>query len=74
MKTGEAIRERIKELIRERRMTEYGLTIKSGMPSSTVRSVMNSKARNPRVSTITLICTGLNITVREFYNSELFCD
>lgn len=72
MSTGDAIRERIRELIRERGLTEYGLILKAGMPPSTVKSVMNSKARNPRVCTITMICAGLNITLREFYDSELF--
>lgn len=72
MDTGEAIRSRITELMSMRGLTEYGLILKAGMPPSTVKSIMKGKARNPRVCTITLICTGLNISVREFYNSELF--
>lgn len=72
MNTGEAVRLRITELMSMGGLTEYGLIMKAGMPPSTVKSVMKRKARNPRVCTITLICTGLNISVREFYNSELF--
>lgn len=72
MNTGEAVRLRILELMEKSSLTVYGLIMNAGMPPSTVKSIMKGKARNPRVCTITVICTGLNISVREFYDSELF--
>lgn len=74
MKTVEAIRIRIKELMKEKGMSEYRLISRTGMPPSTVKSVLKGKSENPRVCTITGLCKGLGITVKEFYDSELFDD
>ncbi len=74
MKTGDAIRKRIKELRLEREMSEYRLIRRSLLAPSTIKSVLTQKSRDPRVSTITLICDALGITIREFYNSPLFED
>lgn len=74
MRTGEAVRKRIKELREERGMTEYRLTRNTLLAPSTIKSVLGKKSHDPQVSTITLICDGLGITVREFYNSPLFED
>lgn len=72
MKTVEAIRVRIKELMKESGMSEYRLICHTGMPPSTVKSVLKGKSENPQVCTITGLCKGLGITVKEFYDSELF--
>lgn len=74
MKTGEAIRKRIKELRREKGMTEYQLIQKSLLSPSTIKSVLRGKSRAQNTNTVTTICTDLGITVREFYNSPLFED
>lgn len=74
MKTGEAIRKRIKELRLEQDMSEYRLIRRSLLAPSTIKSVLKQKSKDPRVSTVTLICDALGITIREFYNSPLFED
>ena len=74
MTNGELVRTRIRELMEENGMTEYRLIQKSGMPSSTVKSILSGKAADPRTGTIAFICRGLQISVKEFYNSDLFGD
>ncbi len=74
MTTGDATRLRIAELIEEKGMTKYRLLCSSELSPTTVKNIMNGKTRNPLASTITLICDGLGITLREFYNSPLFDD
>lgn len=74
MQTAIAIRERIYELMKEKKLNKYQLIYKTGIAPSTLKSVLNGKSRNPGAKTITLICTGLDVTVREFYNSDLFDD
>lgn len=74
MTTGDATRMRIAELLEKRGMTKYRLLCSSELSPTTVKNIMNGKTRNSLTSTITLICDGLGITLREFYNSPLFDD
>lgn len=74
MTTGDAIRKRIRDLLKVKRMTVYRLTYEACLPPSTVKSVLSGKSKSPGACTITQICTGLGVTVREFYDSEIFDD
>lgn len=44
----------------------------SGIAPSTIYSMLNQKSQNPGVVSIKKICDELQITVREFFDSELF--
>ena len=43
------------------------LAIKSNMTQSTLQSIVSGATRNPKILTITKICLGLNISVKEFF-------
>ena len=43
-----------------------------GVSPSTIYSLLNTKSKNPGVVTIKIICDGLDISVREFFDSDLF--
>lgn len=68
----EAIEKRILELCNERNIAINTLANISGVSPSTVYSILNEKSQNPGVVSIKKICDGLNITIREFFDSELF--
>ncbi len=72
MRTKEAVAQRIIELCNERRIAVNALANISGMSPSTVYSMLNHKSNNPGVVSIKKMCDGLNITVREFFDSPLF--
>lgn len=72
MKILEATNMRIEELRKERRMTEYALIYQAGMPPSTVKSILHGRSTNPGIVNIKKIAEGLNVSIREFYDSELF--
>ncbi len=74
MKVCEATNMRIQQLRKERRMTVYALIYRSGMPSSTVKSILHGKSQNPGIVNIKKIAEGLGVTIREFYNSDIFDD
>lgn len=74
MTIQEATIKRVRELCRERRMSEYALIYLTGMPASTVKSILNGKSRNPGIANIKKIAEGLGISIREFYNSDIFDD
>lgn len=68
----EAIEKRIIELCNERNIAINALANVSGVSPSTVYSILNEKSQNPGVCSIKKICDGLDITIREFFDCELF--
>ena len=72
MRTKEAVAQRILELCRERNIAVNVLANISGVSPSTIYSMLNQKSQNPGVVSIKKICDGLEITVREFFDSPLF--
>lgn len=74
MNIGEAVKERILELCRERDITINKLSSLSGVTQSTVNNIVSGRNRSTTISTIKKLCDGLGITVEEFFRSELFKD
>jgi len=72
MDTSSAIAMRIVELCRERGITIHKLSYLSGVPDSTLRGIIYQRGKNPGVITIKKLCNGLDITVTEFFNTDIF--
>lgn len=72
MTTIEAITQRILNLCNERNITPNKLGTISGIDPSTITSIFYGKSKNPGIVTIKEICDGLNITIYDFFNDELF--
>ena len=72
MNTKEAIAKRIIELCEQRNMAINALANVSGVSPSTVYSMLNEKSQNPGVVSIKKLCDGLEITLREFFDSPIF--
>ena len=74
MNIKEAVEKRIIELCNERNIAINTLANISGVSPSTVYSMLGTKSKNPGVVSIKKLCDGLDITVRDFFNSDLFDD
>lgn len=74
MTTKEAVAQRIIDLCVERNIAVNALANISGVAPSTIYSMLNTKSQNPGVVSIKKICDGLEITVRQFFDSPLFDD
>lgn len=72
MKLNEAIAYRIKELMKERGMTQYQLYLKTGVPQSTLSTIMKCSYPSMKVRIIYEICDGLEINLEDFFASDLF--
>lgn len=72
MNTKEAIAARIIQLCKERGIAINALANTSGVAPSTIYSMLNTKSKNPGVVSIKKLCDGLEITVRDFFNTDLF--
>ena len=74
MTAKEAVAKRIVQLCNERNIAINALANISGMSPSTVYSILNEKSQNPGIVSINKLCDGLEISIREFFNSGLFDD
>ena len=72
MNIGEAVRERILELCRERDISINRLSSMSGVTQSTVNNIVSGRNRSTTISTIKKLCDGLGITIEQFFHSDLF--
>jgi len=68
----DAIKSRIRELCRERCVTINGLAMLAGVNQSTINDLVKGESKNPKVLTILRICLGLDIKLRDFFDSPLF--
>lgn len=74
LNTKEAVAQRIIELCAQREIAINSLANISGVAPSTVYSMLNRKSQNPGVVSIKKLCDGLEISVRQFFDSPLFDD
>ena len=72
MNTQQAVANRIRELCKERGITPNGISIISGVPQATVKSILNGESKNPGIVTIKKLCDGVGITITEFFDTDYF--
>ena len=72
MNIGEAVKLRILELCQENRITVNRLSTLSGITQSTLSNITGGRNNSTTISTIKKICDGLEISVQDFFRSELF--
>ena len=74
MNTKIAVANRIIQLCNERNFAINALANISGISPSTLYSVLNEKSQNPGIVTIKKLCDGLEISLREFFDADIFDD
>ena len=72
MNIGEACRIRIQELCDKRGITLNKLAIISGITQSTLNNIVSGRNKSTTVCTIKKICDGIEISITEFFSSEIF--
>ena len=72
MKISEAISKKILCILNERDISLNKLSSICCLTQSTVDSLVNGKSKNPKLLTIIRICDGLGITLKDFFDDELF--
>ena len=72
MRTKDAVSLRIQQLCAQKGLAVHELAMLSGVAPSTVYCMLNQKSQNPGVVSIKKLCDGLGITVRQFFNCDLF--
>ena len=72
MTTAEAVRDRILQLCEQRNMTINKLATVSALPPSSVKNILYGKSQNPKLLTIKMLCDGLDISISDFFDSDIF--
>ncbi len=72
MQLNEAVAARIRELCAQQHITQYGLSMQSGVPQSTLSTIMSCAFPSMKMRIIYEICEGLGISLAEFFASPLF--
>ena len=74
MNTKNAVANRIIQLCNQKNIAINALANISGISPSTLYSVLNEKSQNPGIVTIKKLCDGLEISLREFFDADIFDD
>lgn len=74
MYLSEAIRIRINNLITENNLNGNKLALYSGMNRSNINRFLRRKNKSIKIESITLICQGLNISLKDFFDDDVFKD
>ena len=62
----------IKRLCREKGISYYELSYKSTVPLTTLMHIIDGETKNPGLFTISKICGGLGISLKDFFDSKEF--
>lgn len=68
----EAIIKHLQDICRQRNMKYNELATVSGVTPSTVYSLMDASRKDLSVITLKKLCDGLDMTITEFFDDELF--
>jgi len=74
MTVKDAVVLRFKEICKERNIKYNELATRSGVTPSTAYSMMDEKRRDISITTIKKFCDGLDMTLGDFFNADVFND
>ena len=72
MDTREEVSQRIQQLCAAHGYSINSLARKSGVPPTTLKNIIYGNSRNPGIVTIKLICDGLEISLYDFFDADVF--
>lgn len=68
----EALIYRLKSKIEETGMTQYELSLKSGVPQSTISAILLGQTKDMKISTLLDLCYALDLELAEFFEPSYF--
>ncbi len=72
MNLTQAVSKRFKQILEEKGLSQYRAFKITGIPQSTISTIIAGKVKTIKLSTIHDFCNGLNIEISEFFNTEDF--
>ncbi len=72
MDTYSTVKNRILQLLGEKRMSIHKLATESAVPPSSIKNILYGKSQNPGIVTLKMLCDGFGITLIEFFDTAEF--
>ena len=72
MSIKDAVAKRFRQICKERNIKTNELANLSGVTPSTAYSMLDESRRDVSVVTVKKFCDGLDMSIREFFDSEIF--
>lgn len=72
MELNKAFSLRVKEILKEKNITQYKLAQQTNMYQSTMTDILRCKYKTPNFKNMALIIRELGLSMQEFFNSDLF--
>ena len=74
MKTNEAVMRRIQEICEQQGKTVCDICLRAGMSPSNIYAFSKGRTKNIKVNTLQRFCEGAEMSMEQFFASELFLD
>lgn len=74
MTISEAVSTRILKICIRKKISINKLASDSLLTQSTLQSIIAGDSKNPKLLTISRICYGLNISLKDFFSDDIFND
>lgn len=74
MNTYETVKNRILQLLGEKKMSIHKLAMESAVAPSSIKNILYGKSQNPGIVTIKMLCDGFGISLIDFFNTEEFAE
>ena len=72
MKLNKAFALRVREILKQKKMTQYKLAQETGLYHSTMTDILNCKYQTPNFRNMALIIRALDMTMADFFDCEYF--
>ena len=72
MSTYLVVKNRILQLLGEKRMSIHKLAMESAVPPSSIKNILYGKSQNPGIVTLKMLCDGFGISLIEFFDTKEF--
>ena len=74
MGTYNAVKNRLLQLLGEKKMSIHKLAMESAVAPSSIKNILYGKSQNPGIVTIKMLCDGFGISLIEFFDTEEFAN
>ena len=72
MTTQKAVALRVSALLIKNNMSQYALSLKSGLTKQAIANIMNEKYTTIKLDTIIKLADAFNMTFQEFFDDKVF--
>lgn len=72
MTANDAVAKRISALLTEKKMTQYKLEVKTGIPHGSMQCIMNGRNKTVTLDTLMLLAHGFDMTLIQFLDDDAF--